>query len=94
MTNLSMNALKQYFDDSVFLIGKNKVMQIALNSNEQKENAAKLNSYLKGNCLILISKFVYSYFDNIVNLYPLNFCNIYIFFQYSKAYRMDYYGII
>ena len=55
MTNLSMNALKQYFDDSVFLIGKNKVMQIALNSNEQKENASKLNSHLKGNCGLLFS---------------------------------------
>ena len=53
MTNLAMNALKEYFKDSIFMIGKNHVMQVALGKTEEeekKEGSSKLNKYLKGNC--------------------------------------------
>ena len=45
MTTMPMNELKNYFSDSIFLIGKNKVMQVALGKNseeETKENSTKL----------------------------------------------------
>ena len=53
MTNLAMNSLKEYFKDSVFMIGKNHVMQVGLGKTEEeeaKESSSKLNKYLKGNC--------------------------------------------
>ena len=53
MTNIAMNSLKEYFNDSIFMIGKNHVMQVGLGKNEEeesKEGSSKLNKYLKGNC--------------------------------------------
>ena len=51
MTNISMNALKEYFKDSnsIFVLGKNRVCQKALNENI-KNNSSKLSPFLKGNC--------------------------------------------
>ena len=43
MTNIAMNSLKEYFNDSIFMIGKNE-------EEESKEGSSKLNKYLKGNC--------------------------------------------
>ena len=48
-----LNSLKEYFNDSIFMIGKNHVMQVGLGKNEEeesKEGSSKLNKYLKGNC--------------------------------------------
>ena len=45
--------LKEYFKDSVFMIGKNHVMQIGLGKTEDdeiKRGSSKLNIFLKGNC--------------------------------------------
>lgn len=54
MTNMSMNALKDYFKDSIFIVGKNKVIQVALGKDgenkEPKENSSQLSPFLKGNC--------------------------------------------
>lgn len=54
MTNMSMNALKEYFKDSIFIVGKNKVIQVALGKDsenkEPKENSSQLSPFLKGNC--------------------------------------------
>ena len=44
MTNLPMQELRNYWKDSKFVIGKNKVLQIALGKNE--ETSHKTNSYL------------------------------------------------
>ena len=58
MTNLAMNALKEYYKDSIFMIGKNHVMQVALGKTEEeekKEGSSKLNKYLKGNCGLLFT---------------------------------------
>ena len=58
MTNLSMNSLKDYFKDSIFMIGKNKVIQVALGrdeTEEKKEGSSKLNKFLKGNCGLFFS---------------------------------------
>ena len=58
MTNLSMNALKDYFKDSIFMIGKNKVIQVGLGrdeTEEKKEGSSKLNQFLKGNCGLFFS---------------------------------------
>ena len=48
-----MISLKEYFKDSVFMIGKNHVMQIGLGKTEDdeiKRGSSKLNIFLKGNC--------------------------------------------
>ena len=53
MTNIAMNSLKEYFKDSVFMIGKNHVMQVGLGKTEEEESkqgSSNLNKYLKGNC--------------------------------------------
>ena len=53
MTNISMNALKDYFKDSIFMIGKNKVIQVGLGrdeTEEKKEGSSKLGAFLKGSC--------------------------------------------
>ena len=58
MTNISMNALKEYYKDSIFMIGKNHVMQVGLGKTEEeeaKEGSSKLNKYLKGNCGLLFT---------------------------------------
>ena len=58
MTCLAMNSLKEYFNDSVFMVGKNHVMQVALGKTEEEEakkGSSKLNSYLKGNCGLFFS---------------------------------------
>ena len=44
MTNLPMQELRNYWKDSKFVIGKNKVIQIALGRSE--ETSYKTNSYL------------------------------------------------
>ena len=71
MTNLSMNSLKEYFNDSIFMIGKNHVMQVGLgktDEDEAKEGSSKLNKYLKGNCGLLFTNKVpdeiIPYFEN------------------------------
>jgi|LauGreDrversion4_2_1035121.scaffolds.fasta_scaffold591484_2 mRNA turnover protein 4 len=44
MTNLPMQELRNYWNDSKFVIGKNKVLQIALGKSE--DTSYKTNSYL------------------------------------------------
>ena len=58
MTNIAMNSLKEYFKDSVFMIGKNHVMQVGLGKTEEEESkqgSSNLNKYLKGNCGLLFT---------------------------------------
>jgi mRNA turnover protein 4 len=53
MTNVPMAELRNFWSNSIFVIGKNKVMQVALGKNEEEEhkvNAHKLSSFLKNNC--------------------------------------------
>jgi mRNA turnover protein 4 len=53
MTAMPMQALRQYWKDSKFVIGKNKVLQVALGRTEEdsyKLNSYHLSEYLKGNC--------------------------------------------
>ena len=78
MTNMSMNALKEYFSDSIFIVGKNKVIQVALgkpDEDEPKENSSKLSPYLKGNCGLF---FTNKDPDDII--------------QYFKEYKCPYFG--
>lgn len=78
MTTMPMNELKNYFSDSIFLIGKNKVMQVALGKNSEeeiKENSTKLEKYLKGNCGLFFSN---EEPDKIIN--------------YFKEYNCPYFG--
>ena len=78
MTSMSMGALKNYFSESIFLIGKNKVMQFALGKNtdeEPKENSIKLEKYLKGNCGLFFSN------ENPEKI-----------IDYFKEYQSPYYG--
>ena len=59
MTTMPMQALRQYWDDSKFIVGKNKVLQIALGKCEDssyKTNTFKLSSHLKGNCGLFFTK--------------------------------------
>lgn len=58
MTTLAMQSLRNYFNDSKFVIGKNKVLQVALGrteEDEQKLNSSKLSTFLKGNCGLFFS---------------------------------------
>ena len=78
MTTMPMNELKNYFSDSIFLIGKNKVMQVALGKNSEeeiKENSTKLEKYLKGNCGLFFSN---EEPDKVIN--------------YFKEYNCPYFG--
>ena len=78
MTNSAMQSLKEYFSDSVFIIGKNHVMKVALNKepkDEIKANSSKLCSYLKGLCGLLFSNHEP---DEII--------------KYFKEYSCPYYG--
>ena len=53
MTNMSMQALKDYFNDSIFVLGKNRVEQKALEENK-KPNSSKL--------FIFVLSYIYSFF--------------------------------
>jgi mRNA turnover protein 4 len=53
MTTMPMQELRNYWSDSKFVIGKNKVLQIALGRNEEetiKPNTYKLSKFLNNNC--------------------------------------------
>ena len=53
MTNLPMQELRSYWKDSKFVVGKNKVLQIALGRTEDdsfKTNSYLLSPYMKNNC--------------------------------------------
>ncbi len=53
MTTMPMQELRNFWSDSKFVIGKNKVLQIALGRNEEetfKNNSYKLSKYLNGSC--------------------------------------------
>lgn len=53
MTAMPMQELRNYWSDSKFVIGKNKVLQIALGRNEEetfKKNTYKLAQYLNNSC--------------------------------------------
>ena len=58
MTTMPMQELRNYWSSSKFLIGKNKVLQVALGKSEDDEpklNSHKLSSYLKSNCGLFFS---------------------------------------
>jgi mRNA turnover protein 4 len=58
MTTVPMQELRNYWNTSKFLIGKNKVLQVALGKNEDEEpklNSSKLYNYLKSNCGLFFS---------------------------------------
>jgi hypothetical protein len=51
MTTVPMQEVRNYWSSSKFIIGKNKVLQVALGKSEDDEpklNSHKLASYLKG----------------------------------------------
>lgn len=52
MTNVPLQELRHYWKSSKFVIGKNKVMQVALGKTEDdsyKENSYLIGPFLKGN---------------------------------------------
>jgi mRNA turnover protein 4 len=58
MTTMAMQSLRNYWNNDKFVIGKNKVIQVALGrteEEEQKPNSHKLSAYLKGNCGLFFS---------------------------------------
>jgi mRNA turnover protein 4 len=58
MTTVPMQEVRNYWSSSKFIIGKNKVLQVALGKSEDDEpklNSHKLASYLKGNCGLFFS---------------------------------------
>jgi mRNA turnover protein 4 len=53
MTSMPMQALRQYWNEAKFIVGKNKVLQLSLGHTEDdsfKTNSYQLSSFLKGNC--------------------------------------------
>lgn len=58
MFTMAMQELRNYWNESKFLVGKNKVLQVALGRNEDEshnENSYKLSKYLRGNCGLFFS---------------------------------------
>lgn len=58
MTTLPMAEVRNYWSNSVFLFGKNKVMQVALGkdeSDEYKKNSSCLSEYLNSSCGLLFT---------------------------------------
>ena len=59
MTTMPMQELRNYWSDSSkFIVGKNKVLQIALGRNEEeafKKNSDKLSKYLVSSCGLFFS---------------------------------------
>lgn len=58
MTTMPMQELRNYWNKGKFVVGKNKVLQVALGKSEeeeQKPNSFKLSPYLKGNCGLFFS---------------------------------------
>jgi mRNA turnover protein 4 len=58
MTTVPMQEVRNFWSSSKFLIGKNKVLQVALGKSEDdepKSNSHKLSAYLKGNCGLFFS---------------------------------------
>jgi mRNA turnover protein 4 len=57
MTSIPMSELRNYWSNSTFVIGKNKVMQVALGKNEEeyRVNSHKLSPFLKSNCGLFFS---------------------------------------
>ncbi len=59
MTNLPMQELRNYWKNSKFVIGKNKVLQVVLGKTEDDEcklNTHRLTKFLKGSCGLIFSK--------------------------------------
>jgi mRNA turnover protein 4 len=53
MTTMPMQELRNFFSDSKFVIGKNKVMKIALGRDEEesyKSNSFRLSKFMNNNC--------------------------------------------
>ena len=53
MSVMPMQELRNFWSDSKFVVGKNKVLQIALGRDEEeafKTNTYKLSKFLKANC--------------------------------------------
>jgi mRNA turnover protein 4 len=58
MTSVPMQEMRNYWNTSKFVIGKNKVLQVALGKSEDDEpktNAHKLSGYMKGNCCLFFT---------------------------------------
>lgn len=58
MTTMPMQEIRNYWSDSKFVLGKNKVIQVALGRSEENEpklNSHKLSKYLRGNSGLLFS---------------------------------------
>jgi mRNA turnover protein 4 len=58
MTNIPMQEMRNYWSKAKFVIGKNKVLNVALGKTEEDEhkpNTHKLTKYLKGNCGLFFS---------------------------------------
>jgi mRNA turnover protein 4 len=60
MTNFPMQELRKYYEESKFLVGKNKVLQVALGRTEEDSyrlNSYHLSNYLKGNCGLFFTNY-------------------------------------
>lgn len=80
MTTMPMQELRNFFSDSKFVVGKNKVLQIALGRNEEesfKPNSFQLSKFLNNSCGLLFTdkdpEYIVDYFKN---------------------YSVDYYGTV
>jgi mRNA turnover protein 4 len=58
MTTMPMQEIRNYWNTSKFMIGKNKVLQMGLGKTEEDElktNSFKLSRHLNGNCGLMFS---------------------------------------
>ena len=71
MTNMPMQELRKYWKDSMFLVGKNKVMQVSLGKDKEStfmNNTYLLSRHLRGNSGLFFSNegpdYILDYFKN------------------------------
>jgi len=72
LTTSPLQALRNYWEDSKFLLGKTRVMQVAFGKNEDDtfiENSHKLSGYLRGNTGLFFSNQIPDYvIEYLVNI--------------------------
>jgi mRNA turnover protein 4 len=60
MTTMPMQELRKYYEESKFIIGKNKVLQVALGRTEEEShriNSYHLSEYMKGTCGLFFTNY-------------------------------------
>ncbi len=80
MTNLPMQELRNYWKNSKFVFGKNKVLQLVMGKTEDDEyklNTHKLAKFLKGSCGLIFSNDESDYVVEYIKIFNFSYFNNY-----------------